>query len=203
MRVAGLLVALLLVAGCAAPPAVPAPPPPDDGVTAVAYRVEPTITVLDRVDEFGLGLLDCSTNKIACEAAPTFFGEPVWTVEASDAEAVFWRLDATLSWQNPSGEELRVDLYALRMGTCTNSNNSEEYACQRARHVEGVVGSSPQHMAGEFFLEPGEQAVRLEVRPISPTPGVPPPIDREARLEGRIASYHPVSGPIALNVTAE
>ncbi len=197
-----MVAALLLLAGCAAPPALPAEPPRDDGITAVAYRVEPTVTVLDRVDAFGLGVLDCNTNKIACKAAPAFFGDPVWTVEASDPEAVFWRIDATLSWQGQSGQELRVNLYALRLGTCVNQNNSKEYPCQMTRHVAGVAGASPQHMAGEFFLEPNEQAMRLEVQPESTTLAFPVPIDRQARLEGQLASYHPVSGPIALNVTA-
>lgn len=191
------LVAILL-AGCAAK-AAPAPeaPPQGDVVTAVAFRVEPTLTDVTR--EGMLAWSGCqSAQGEPCGVAPERFGDNEWRIVVQDDEAVFWRLNLSLEWLEASPRNLHLDLYAVHGDGCPNGATS----CSSARSIEGAAGNGRLSLVREYFLNPGETAIELVVTPASYNPYALEEMGKRARLEGWIAPYHPVSGPIAVNATA-
>ena len=180
------VVAALLLAGCAAH-ATPATTEAGDGITAVAYRVEPTITDLARTGSLAWG--ECTSDPELCNLVP-LFGDNQWVADAHDDAAVFWRANATLSWQDPSARMLRLELHALG---CSDT-------CEEGRLITSQQGKSPVTLGGEWFLHSGENGLRL-VASAGDGPMDQNPFGQAAQLSGVLKGYHPVSGPIPLNLT--
>lgn len=191
------LVAAVFLAGCSAQAAPPDAPELEGSFTAVAFRVEPTTTDLDHDGTLAWGGCSVVLNAL-CTTAPDQFGELEWLTRVDDTAAVFWRVNATLEWAEDSPRHLVLELRAVNTRGCPEPADS----CGSSRILDGAAGPSPVHLAAEYFLAADETAIEVVVRPKPFDPYETTPAGQAASLSGRLASYHPVSGPIAVNVTA-